>query len=177
MRSPAGSVPITRACSGVYVTELPVRSVEALVRDRSSSNANLGRSATDTRPPAPNVFAIARLLSKLVYRANAPSSTAPACCPAAGTALTSANTTANRVMRHATAEPIVPVRKLGDLEARHAAQHLLHPRHARIRFGRDDRGDRAGPRRGLPRRRGAPPAGDRAGDDEVADVALHSSLR
>src|SRR2546426_6447079 len=105
MRSPAGSAPITRACSGVYVTELPVRSVEALVRDRSSSNANLGRSATDTRPPAPNVFAIARLLSKLVYRANAPSSTAPARCPAAGNALTSANTNPHPAMRHPTAGP------------------------------------------------------------------------
>src|SRR2546429_8042968 len=103
MRSPAGSAPITRACSGVYVTELPVRSVEALVRDRSSSNANLGRSATDTRPPAPNVFAIARLLSKLVYRANAPSSTAPACCPAAGAGPPSADTTPDPGERHAPA--------------------------------------------------------------------------
>src|SRR5438552_16977547 len=108
MRSPAGSAPITRACSGVYVTELPVRSVEALVRDRSSSNANLGRNATDTRPPAPNVFAIARLLSKLVYRANAPSSTAPACRPAAAEALTRQDATPKREMRQAPAgAPIV----------------------------------------------------------------------
>src|SRR2546430_12926820 len=107
MRSPAGSAPITRACSGVYVTELPVRSVEALVRDRSSSNANLGRSATDTRPPAPNVFAIARLLSKLVYRANAPSSTAPACCPAAATAPAPAHTTPPPRQRHP--PPVAPL--------------------------------------------------------------------
>src|SRR2546425_11404132 len=110
MRSPAGSAPITRACSGVYVTELPVRSVEALVRDRSSSNANLGRSATDTRPPAPNVFAIARLLSKLVYRANAPSSTAPARCPAAGTAPARANTNPNPGDPHAPGGPPLPPR-------------------------------------------------------------------
>src|SRR3989442_2712982 len=108
MRSPAGSAPIARACSGVYVAELPVGSVEPLVRDRSSSNANLGRSATDTRPPAPNVFAIARLLSKLVYRANAPSSTAPACCPAAGTALTPPHPTPHPAVGHPPARP--PIR-------------------------------------------------------------------